>query len=128
MSSARVESGSCDALSRRRRWRKGVVVVVGAVTVWSVVALDVVAAQEEAPVAEPAAETVVEPLPVSEPRDLVGELSADVPMPEAELPPGAVSDERRVDELEQLRSEGSETWSLESGRNVTEWFAGVARG
>ena len=124
MSSARARSGSCDLERPNRRWRKSLIAVVGATTVWSVLAMDLVAAQQPSPDRPPAVEIKADsdPLPVSEPRDLAGELSVDVPMPEAELPPGAVVDEKRVDELKQHRSEGSETWTLESGRNVTEFF------
>lgn len=112
-------------------WRRRTVLCIGLLVVVSIVGEDVGASilrnpsAVEPPVVEDDSVVAVpgEPLPESEPRDLAGELSVDVPMSDAELPPGAVTEEKRLDELVQLRSEGSETWRLESGRNVTEFFS-----
>lgn len=67
------------------------------------------------------------PLPRSEPRDLAGELSADGVMPPAgggvEGAVSAPDGRDRVRELTEVRSEGSETYLLESGQRQTEFFA-----
>jgi hypothetical protein len=109
--------------------------LVGAVVVVAIAGQDASAAtaqQSEPDPAPSSAETAaegsqVEPLPVSEPRDLAGELAVDGVMPSAAGGRAgeavAQPDEgERVRELVESRSEGSETFLLESGQRETEFF------
>ncbi len=118
-------------------WRRRAVLVLAVVLAWAVVAEDSSAmtlqpeepsVQQAAPAREdPSAEVDVAPLPMSEPRDLAGELAVDGVMPSAGGGRAgeavAQPDEgERVRELVESRSEGSETFLLESGQRETEFF------
>ena len=73
----------------------------------------------EALIDEPAVKAA--PLPKSEPRDFEGEFGSTGPRStEGDLPGGDAGE--RVGERVDLRSEGSETWTLDSGQFVTEFF------
>jgi hypothetical protein len=114
-------------------WRRRAVLVLAVVLAWAVVAEDssAMTLQVEEPSAAPAAAAPAKvdaaPLPVSEPRDLAGELAVDGVMPSAGGGRAgeavAQPDEgERVRELVESRSEGSETFLLESGQRETEFF------
>ena len=81
---------------------------------------------EPAPGGEAAADSTAGPAPVSERRDLAKELGGTAAEVDAsggiDAKPGPALDRDRVSEEVQFRSEGSETWKLDDGSNVTEFF------